>query len=211
MRHYQCRCGNVLFFDNSRCVQCDEQVGYDSATDSMVTLNAEAPFRRCQNGVDYAVCNWLVPAACTDPLCTACRLNRTIPDLSIAGNQDAWHKIEIAKRRILYTLAGLGLFPMNRQEDPVNGLAFDFLRPTPSRQVLTGHEDGVITLNVSEAEDAERERLRGALGESYRTLIGHFRHEVAHYFWDRFSRRGRMTIRICKASAKCSAMSGRIT
>jgi hypothetical protein len=50
--------------------------------------------------------------------------------------------------------------------------------------VLTGHDEGVITLALSEADDAERERRRTAMGEPYRTLLGHVRHETGHHYWD---------------------------
>lgn len=186
MRHYQCSCGNILFFDNSVCLQCGTQVGYDPAADQMVTLTDDSPFQICANGTEHHVCNWVVPRGDAAALCPSCLLNRTIPDLSVPGNLDAWHKIEIAKRRILYTLNRLGLAPISKRQDAVAGLAFVFLRPTSAGPVLTGHEDGVITLNVDEAEDLEREKRKEELGESYRTLIGHFRHEVAHYYWDRF-------------------------
>ncbi len=186
MRHYQCTCGNALFFENSFCVQCGAQVGYDVAGDQMVALDATGSFRRCQNGLDYAVCNWVLPGDRTEAFCRACQLNRTIPDVTQPANLEAWHKIEIAKRRIIYTLARLGLLPVSKLEDPVNGLAFVFLRPDPGMQVLTGHDEGVIVLNVMEAEDLEREKRREQLGESFRTLIGHFRHEIAHFYWDRF-------------------------
>ncbi len=53
---------------------------------------------------------------------------------------------------------------------------------------MTGHLDGIITINLAEADHAEREKQRGAMGESYRTLLGHFRHEIAHYYWDRLVR-----------------------
>src|SRR5262249_54997288 len=102
------------------------------------------------------------------------------------ANLDAWHKVEIAKRRVLYTLARLDLWPASKLDDPERGLAFDFLRPQPGAQVLTGHDDGVITLNVEEAEEPEREKRRAMLGEQFRTLVGHFRHELAHFYWDRF-------------------------
>ena len=186
MRHYQCTCGNILFFDNTSCLQCGTEVGYDPAGDQMVALIKETAFQRCANGLQHGICNWLVPLGAAEPLCSSCQLNRTIPDLAVPGNREAWHKIEIAKRRILYTLARLQLSPVSKREDPENGLAFDFLRPLPNQPVLTGHEDGVITLNVDEAEDLEREKRKLELGESYRTLIGHFRHEIAHYYWDRF-------------------------
>jgi hypothetical protein len=128
----------------------------------------------------------VLSADAAETLCPSCQLNRTIPDLASAANHEPWHKLEIAKRRILYTLARLGLSPLSKNQDAINGLAFDFLRPIPGGVVLTGHEDGVITLNVEEAEDLEREKRRELLGESYRTLVGHFRHEIAHYYWDRF-------------------------
>jgi hypothetical protein len=49
---------------------------------------------------------------------------------------------------------------------------------------MTGHDEGLITLALAEADDAERERRRTAMGEPYRTLLGHFRHEVGHYYWN---------------------------
>jgi hypothetical protein len=54
--------------------------------------------------------------------------------------------------------------------------------------VITGHDDGLITLNLKEADDVERERIRTSMGETYRTLLGHFRHEIGHYFWDKLVR-----------------------
>ena len=67
------------------------------------------------------------------------------------------------------------------------GLAFEFLADAADGPpaVLTGHNGGVITINLAEADDAERERRRHALGEPYRTLLGHMRHESGHYYWDR--------------------------
>jgi len=186
MRHYQCTCGNILFFDNSVCLQCGTQVGYDLSGDRMVALTDDAAFQWCANGLQHGVCNWVVPRETPNSLCPSCLLNRTVPNLAAPANVEAWHKIEMAKRRILYTLARFGLSPVSKRDDPANGLAFDFLRPMAGQPVLTGHEDGVITLNVDEAEDLEREKRKEELGESYRTLIGHFRHEIAHYYWDRF-------------------------
>jgi len=186
MRHYQCVCGNVLFFDNSTCLQCGSEVSYNPAADRMEILDAESVFVRCQNGVSYGTCNWVVLKNSPSSLCVSCALNRTIPDVSKPWNLEAWHKIEIAKRRVLYTLIRLGITPVTKNVDAINGLAFVFLRPDPGMVVLTGHEDGVITLNIEEAEDLEREKRRELFGESYRTLIGHFRHEIGHYYWDRF-------------------------
>ena len=186
MRHYQCVCGNVLFFDNSTCLQCGSEVGYNPDADRMEVLDTESIFQRCQNGVSFATCNWVLPKNSGAIFCASCALNRTIPDVSKLQNLEAWHKIEIAKRRVLYTLIRLGIGPVSKNVDSVHGLTFVFLRPDPGMYVLTGHEDGVITLNIEEAEDLEREKRRELFGESYRTLIGHFRHEIGHYYWDRF-------------------------
>jgi hypothetical protein len=87
---------------------------------------------------------------------------------------------------LFYTLIALRLPLQNLEQDPEHGLAFDFLadNPAAATQVLTGHDAGLITINLNEADDAIREKLRTAMGEPYRTLLGHFRHEVGHYFWD---------------------------
>jgi hypothetical protein len=110
-----------------------------------------------------------------------------IPDLSVAGHKQAWYKLEVAKRRLVYSLLALRLPVQNRIDDPQGGLAFEFLADPapPDPPVLTGHAGGVITINIAEADDAERERRRTALHEPYRTLLGHVRHEVGHYYWDR--------------------------
>ena len=69
------------------------------------------------------------------------------------------------------------------------GLAFDFIADRDAggghAPVMTGHDSGLITINLAEADDPERERQRFEMGEAYRTLLGHFRHEIAHYYWGR--------------------------
>lgn len=182
---FNCHCGNVLFFENTICIQCRAEVGYDSATNSMVMLDSGKGIMRCQNGLEHNACNWVVTKSCDNVLCSSCRLNRTIPDLSVAENCENWWQMEIAKRRALHTLLRLKIFPKNKAETP-NGLAFDFLMPTSQGSIITGHKDGIITLNVREADDSYREKQRHELGEPYRTLVGHFRHELGHYFWDHF-------------------------
>ena len=123
--------------------------------------------------------------------CAACRHNRVIPDLSVAGNDRLWGRIEAAKHRLFYSLLRLGLPLENRADAPEHGLTFDFLADLPEssqphmQSVMTGHDNGLITLALKEADDAVREKVRGAMGEPYRTLLGHFRHESGHYFWDR--------------------------
>jgi len=110
-----------------------------------------------------------------------------IPNLGDPGNKAAWYKLESAKRRLLYTLTHLGCSVKSKIDDPQRGLAFAFLAETKgleSTSVLTGHVNGLITINIVEADDVERERRRHNLHEPYRTLLGHFRHEVGHYYWD---------------------------
>jgi hypothetical protein len=145
-------------------------------------------YRLCANNVWHYVCNWAVPADDPDPLCRSCRLSRVIPNLSRPENKVAWYKLEVAKRRLVYSLLELGCPVRNKFEDPVHGLAFEFLAdpddPNAPR-ILTGHVNGVITINVAETDDVERERRRLVLHEPYRTLLGHFRHESGHYYWDR--------------------------
>jgi hypothetical protein len=186
MIHFKCRCGNTLYFENSICLQCRTPVGYEVAGNGMIALDEQCGFVRCLNGTEHGVCNWVIPGDAASPLCPACQLNRTIPNLQIDENRNAWFRLESAKRRVVYTLWSLGIPPMNRIISPDHGLAFDFLEPQPDHPVLTAHEHGVIILNIREADDAYREKQRQAMGEPYRTLVGHFRHELGHYYWDRF-------------------------
>jgi len=182
---FNCQCGNVLFFENTACVRCGTEAGDDLSTDSMVAIDPARGLKRCLNGLEHNACNWVVAKGAASELCPSCQLNRTIPDLAVAENVQNWCLLEAAKRRALHTLPRFNLFPQSKIESP-KGLAFDFLMPTPNTPVLTGHKDGVITLNLREADDSYREKQRRSLGEPYRTLVGHFRHELGHYFWDRF-------------------------
>ena len=198
---YRCQCGRPVFFLNSQCLACGAALGYDPRIAEVRTLlpageglwqlagQVDAPrnYRRCANFESPAGCNWLVGADDPTPHCASCRLNRTIPDLNDVDNQRYWRAIENAKRRLVAQLLGLGLPVRSRvSEDPQRGVAFDLLRSPPEGpRVLTGHASGLITLNVLEADDAQREQIRHALREPYRTLLGHFRHEIGHYYWDR--------------------------
>jgi hypothetical protein len=151
----------------------------------------KAKYRYCANA-EYGVCNWLIACDSPDTFCAACRHNRMIPDLSLPENAAHWRKIEIAKHRLFYTLLKLRLPLSTRPEDP-DGLAFDFLAVPlasshSSAPVITGHSGGLITISLAEADDSERERQRSRMGEPYRTLLGHFRHEIAHYYWDHLVR-----------------------
>lgn len=192
MRLFSCpHCGKRLYFENAQCLSCGSRVIY-APHEARFALVGEPGRYTCAN-LDECACNWSTEA--DGSFCAACRLNHTIPDLSVQGNRERWISLEAAKRRVLYTLLGYRL-DIGPKADPTNeiGIAFDFLAD-PARgggpggeRVLTGHDNGLITLNVKEADAAERERMRIEMGETYRTLLGHFRHELGHYYWDRLIR-----------------------
>ncbi len=199
---FSCRCGRPIFFNNSICLGCQSPLGYEPEVQQVVALepgdvpgtwktdngNADAPlWKLCENFSSPAGCNWLVRADETETLCRSCRLNNTIPDLDDPENGQWWRKIENAKRRLVAQLLNLGLPVVSKvSEDPDHGVMFDFLRsPAEGPRVLTGHADGLITLNVEEADDSVREKIRQEMHEPYRTLLGHLRHEIGHYYWDR--------------------------
>jgi hypothetical protein len=142
-------------------------------------------FRYCSNA-NFGTCNWLIPIAQSSPFCIACSLNRTIPELSNEKNSKKWKRIEIAKHRLVYSLLRLGLPVQSKiSKDDIEGIAFDFMADTsPGNRVMTGHDNGVITINIEEADEEERVRHKLDLGEKYRTLLGHFRHEIGHYYWE---------------------------
>jgi hypothetical protein len=197
---WHCRCGQSLFFRNSQCLACSAALGYQPQQSRLSSLQlgpqadtwlldadpGAGVFRRCANLDSPAACNWLLPANDHDGLCIACSLNRTIPDLAIPENHERWRKVEIAKRRLVAQLISLGLSVIPKSMDEDIGLAFDFIGiDLEGKPPTTGHANGLITLDVKEADDAHREQVRVQMHEPYRTLLGHFRHEVGHYYWDR--------------------------
>jgi hypothetical protein len=198
MKLFTCQhCAQVLYFENVRCEKCGHRLGYMPEThelsalepqgDAWQPLAAPAQSRRFCANADYDACNWMLAVDSPDIYCTACRHNRTVPDLMLAASLAAWQRLELAKHRLFYTSLRLHLPLRNRIEDPAHGLVFDFLADPPVQsgpKVMTGHDNGVITLALAEADDAEREKRRKAMHEPYRTLLGHFRHEVGHHFWD---------------------------
>ncbi|MGW4057630.1 zinc-binding metallopeptidase family protein [Amycolatopsis sp. NPDC004747] len=175
MRTFTCpECANLLFFENSACVVCGTGVGFDRASASMVRAGGN---RRCANA-ELAGCNWL---AAGGPLCGCCALTRTRPaDKDV---DDTFRVAEAAKRRLLYQLDDLGLPTTPRTDDPEHGLAFDLLS-SAEEPVTTGHAGGVITIDLAEGDAGFREGLRVQLAEPYRTMLGHVRHEVGHWYWD---------------------------
>lgn len=201
-RAYSCQCGRTAFFRHSRCPACSAPLGYDPVLGESRALvpgrndgtwrlsggrRSARLYRRCVNFTTPSRCNWLVPVDDPTPACISCRLNRTLPDLEDADNRRYLWAIEKAKRRLVSQLLALGLPVKSKvSEDPDHGVAFDLLRTPPGGPVvMTGHASGLITLNVEEADDAKREKIRHDMREPYRTLVGHFRHEIGHYYWDK--------------------------
>jgi hypothetical protein len=196
MKLFECQnCRQPLYFENTRCESCGLALGYLPQQGTVTALRPDGEalralaepkgrYRLCANSV-HQVCNWLVTLDALEPFCAACRHNRTIPDLTQPLNLARWRKIETAKHRLFYTLLKLRLPLATRTEDEEGGLAFDFIAEDPGAPVITGHAAGLITINLAEADDPERERQRFEMGEPYRTLLGHFRHEISHYYWTR--------------------------
>lgn len=216
MRRFVCACGNRLFFDNTLCVACSRETGWCPVCNRLNAIepqpdgsyrctnpDCKASLVKCANYAQNNVCNRCLTAVTKSApasLCDYCRFNGTIPDLSIAGNREKWARLEAAKRRLFYTLDLLGLPYGTAAEGFDPPLVFDFkgdVIPPDGRwhasgqtqRVYTGHAGGKITINIDEADDAERERLRVNLGEAHRTIIGDFRHEIGHYYWDLLIRR----------------------
>ncbi len=203
MKTFHCtHCQSLVFFENVRCLNCGHSLAFlpdlrimgalMQRPDGLWGAELDAPdsrgYRLCANYDQVSVCNWVVPADDYNAFCGSCRLNRLIPDLLSEGNRAAWFRLEVAKRRLLYTLLGLWL-PIEPKTDAAgSGLAFEFLEDSSdgdARRVFTGHDNGLITINIAEADDVHREKERALQKEPYRTLLGHFRHEIGHYFWDR--------------------------
>ncbi|MGQ0842519.1 MAG: zinc-binding metallopeptidase family protein [Sporichthyaceae bacterium] len=178
MRSFVCpSCGGLLFFENSVCLACDTQVAYDRATRELVAV---PPGLQCANLV-LAECNWTAQEP--GGLCSCCDLVRTRPRDDDEKGMDAFPRAQAALRRLLYQLDELELPTTPREKDPENGLAFDLLSSVDG-PVVTGHADGVITIDLAEGDDGYREQLRVRLAEPYRTLLGHFRHEIGHWYWN---------------------------
>jgi len=206
MKVFHCdHCGHLLFFENTQCVRCGQLVAYlpdlaivgsldreGGSSDAIATWRSplDAAFGRtyrlCRNYEVEQVCNWAVAGDDDSPYCVSCRLTRVIPNLWNAERRQAWYRLEVAKRRLIFTILRLRLPIISRDDDTERGLAFEFKADEPNgATVLTGHAGGLITINIAEADDAERERRRRSLHEPFRTLAGHFRHESGHYYWDR--------------------------
>lgn len=204
MKLFKCdNCGQPVFFENYYCVQCNASLGFDPVTMDVLSLQADENgqysniipalksatklYKYCINK-QHNVCNWLLPADSESDYCTACNLNKTIPNIDDPGHWEKWARIETAKHRLVYSLLRFKLPVTSKFQNEDTGLAFDFMADEENeegKRLLTGHDNGLITLNIEEADDAVREMARKNMDEVYRTLLGHFRHEIGHYYWDR--------------------------
>ncbi|WP_370204735.1 zinc-binding metallopeptidase family protein [Pararhodobacter marinus] len=179
MRRFRCpSCQHEVFFSNTACLNCGTVLIYKPGAGFSASTPDAVP---CANR-DSIGCNWI--AADGQDLCVSCAHTIVVPDLGVEGNLDRWARIEAAKRPVMRALfhMGLPLRDTTGAPAPVFKLKGDPLDPDRPR-VLTGHDSGTITLNIEEADDDQREAMRSAMGEPYRTLSGHFRHEVGHHYW----------------------------
>jgi hypothetical protein len=199
MKSFHCdSCDMMVFFQNDRCVKCGHALGFlpdvldisaleplDHHWQSCSPIAAGRIYRQCANGQQFQVCNWMVAERDASDFCVSCRLNEVIPNLSKVKNVGRWAKLEIAKRRCIYTFMKLGLPIESAADSGQPSLGFRFLEDEEKEPVKTGHENGIITINIAEADADEREHRRLTFHEPYRTLVGHFRHESGHFYWDR--------------------------
>ncbi len=193
MQQFRCAvCDQLLFFDNSTCLGCGSTLGYLADEQLLTALKPveaglarsdgqSGVFRHCSNRL-VARCNWVLPVDDTHKMCSSCRLTSVRPNDAETESLPAFADAESAKRRLLHQLNRLGLPVIDRADDEDGGVAFEFLS-SRRRNVITGHDGGVITLDLSESDDAHREFVRQQLGEPYRTVLGHLRHEIGHYYW----------------------------
>jgi hypothetical protein len=205
MRLFACdNCDQVVHFDNRQCVRCNHRLGFlpdDLLMRSLeprdgdfwqLTANPQRALRFCGNaGLD--ICNWLVGPDDDHEFCIACRHNRLVPNIDTQEGIDRWRRISQAQRHLFYSLLRWHLPPPDRFQDPQGGLVFDFLEDEVQFDgnvipAITGHDEGVIAIRAAEADDLTRELARASMNEPYRTLLGHFRHEVGHFVWNKLVR-----------------------
>ncbi len=204
MQAFACaHCGQLLFFENSSCLRCGAALGFiperievraledghdqtwkvsGLASEKQHETQNEPRYRRCARA-ELATCNWMVPADDTRAVCISCALTQGDPPSPSDPMAGPFATAEMAKRRLVAQLLDLGLPFTPREQDFERGLGFVLQAPAPGQTVITGHANGLITLNLAESDSVYREELRLNFGEPYRTLLGHFRHEVGHYYW----------------------------
>lgn len=178
MQVFECpACKSPLYFHNTECT-CSQQVSFDPDRQTMQVGGAF-----CANR-DRIACNWVAEAG---GFCRSCAMTETVPDLDAPENLPLWTRTEQAKRWMLANLARWGWFtPVDPGRRPVFRLLSEHTAAGDAN-VTMGHADGLITINVTEASDAVRAERQEQLGELYRTMLGHMRHEMAHFLFVRLS------------------------
>lgn len=195
MKLFQCsHCQQPAYFENTYCSHCQTLLGFDPYSQDLLSLEYQEDhlisidgtgkaFSYCENK-KMGGCNWLIPFPVAGRFCAACALNRMIPDLTNSAYKKRWQTIEIAKHRLIYALLRWNLPFFPRDEASGIGLGFDFKASQNEENILTGHASGIVTMNIAEADDVERAMAKKQMDEVYRTVLGHFRHEIGHYYWD---------------------------
>lgn len=205
MQLFSCAaCGQPVHFDNRSCVRCGHRLAFVPQTLSMEALDPagdplwslvskpDHQVRFCANEVND-ICNWAIPADSETPFCPACSHNRLVPDASTQEGIEQWRRLSQAQRHLFYSMLRLKLPHPNRDSDPQGGLVFDFLVDEIAADgsvipAMTGHDEGLIAIRAAEADDVTREQVRANMNEPYRTMLGHFRHEVGHFIWNKMVR-----------------------
>ena len=200
MRYFSCsQCHHQIFYAKTHCDTCHCRIGYSAQHQELLCLNeithevwqvkhqdrffAQQKFKPCYNNKNYQICNWILDIDSEQIYCESCQLTHIIPPLDQAENIEYWRQLEQAKQRFLYLAQRLNIMPKpKKHDDDLIGLRFNFLVPLNGQHVMTGHSHGTITLNAQEANVIYRETTRVNMGENYRTLLGHFRHESGHYY-----------------------------
>jgi hypothetical protein len=187
VKAFRCRvCDASLHFENSRCVTCGSRLGYSRLERAIVPVDEKGRYVDAE-GLEWFVCRNLPLSGCTwlasidGGQCSSCDLTRTRPHDDDAVGLANFPVAERAKRHVVAELDALGFPVVGKHEDAENGLAFDLLSSV-EENVTIGHANGVITIDLAESRAAHREKVREKLGEPYRTMLGHFRHEVGHYY-----------------------------
>ncbi|MCX8996392.1 putative zinc-binding metallopeptidase [Rhizobiaceae bacterium BDR2-2] len=206
MRLFACdACGHTIHFDNRSCVNCGHNLGFvperlamhaleqgDDGALRPVNEPQAAPLLMCANAA-ADICNWTVPVGGTDGFCLACRHNRLVPNTDTPQGLDRWRRIGQAQRHLFYSILKLNLPHPTRMEDPQGGLVFDLLEDQIDDNgntvaAMTLHDEGRIAIRAAEADDAVRVAAKENMDEPYRTMLGHFRHEVGHFIWNKLVR-----------------------
>lgn len=179
-------CRHFVYLDALRCPECDAELGYQIIARQFFAIRNDrvdvdgVTWYTCSNR--HWKCNWLVREDAPAGRCFSCRLTRTRPELSDTIAMEKLANVEEAKRRLIIQLGDLGL-PIVPWDVQPGGLGFDLLSSLSyGKPVMIGHANGIITIDLAESLDDRREALRVKLGEPYRTMLGHLRHEVGHYY-----------------------------